>query len=140
MLREKINCLEDECSAYLSPMGWLGIYSICFSQLDGGKDPFPLDWVFYGLIAIGLIRDNEGAVIEDYSTPHIGEIRFDLQDKLLLGIILTPLPVRFSLIYGTWTFQIVQAICPWGARARLPFWTGARSPGVSPGLLFPWAW
>ena len=42
-LREKINCLEGECSAYLSPMGWPGIYSICFSQFDGGKDSFPLD-------------------------------------------------------------------------------------------------
>ena len=28
--REKINCLEGECSTYLSPMGWPGIYSICF--------------------------------------------------------------------------------------------------------------
>ena len=25
-------------STYLSPMGWPGIYSICFSQLDGDKD------------------------------------------------------------------------------------------------------
>ena len=59
-------------------MGWLGIYSICFSQLDGGKDSFPLDGVFPAFIAIGLIRDNKGAVIENYPTSLIGEIRFDL--------------------------------------------------------------
>ena len=29
-LREKMDCLEGECVAYLSPIGWLGIYSICF--------------------------------------------------------------------------------------------------------------
>ena len=61
-MKEKINYLEGECSAYLLPMGWLGIYSICFSQLDGGKDSFPLDRVFSAFIVIGLIRDNEGAV------------------------------------------------------------------------------
>ena len=76
-LREKINCLEGECSAYLSPMGWPGIYSICFSQLDGGEDSFLLDGVFFVFISIGLIRDNEGAVIENYPTSLIGEIRFD---------------------------------------------------------------
>ena len=61
-MKEKINCLEGECSTYLLPMGWLGIYSICFSQLDGGKDSFPLDEVFSVFIVIELIRDNEGAV------------------------------------------------------------------------------
>ena len=59
-------------------MGWPGIYNICFSQLDGGKDSFPLDEVFSAFIAIGLIRDNEGAVIENYPSS---------------------LMVRFSLIY-----------------------------------------
>ena len=67
-MKEKINCLESECSAYLSPMGWPGIYSICFSQLGGGKGSFPLVGVFSSFIAIGLIRDNEGAVIENYPT------------------------------------------------------------------------
>ena len=43
-------------------MGSPGIYSICFSQLDGGKDSFPLDGVFSAFIVIGLIRDNEGAI------------------------------------------------------------------------------
>ena len=102
-------------------MGWPGICSICFSQLDGGKDSFPLDGVFSVFIDIRLIRDNEGAVIENYPTSLIGEIRFDLQDKLLLGIILLPLLVRFSLIYRTWAFQIVHAIGPWGERTELPF-------------------
>ena len=52
-------------------------------------------WMGYFLpfITIRLIRDNEGAVIEDYPTSLIGEIRFDLLDKLLLGIILLPLLV-----------------------------------------------
>ena len=59
-------------------MGWSGIYSTCFSQFDGGKDSFPLDWVFSAFIAIGLIRDYEGVVIENYPTSLIGEIRFDL--------------------------------------------------------------
>ena len=31
----------------LSPMGWLGIYSVCFSQLDGDKDS--LVWDFLSL-------------------------------------------------------------------------------------------
>ena len=74
-------------------MGWPGIYGICFSQLDGGKDSLPFDGVFSTFIATGLIRDNEEAVIEDYPTSLIGEIRFDLLDKLLLGIILLPLLV-----------------------------------------------
>ena len=85
-------------------MGWPGIYNICFSQLDGGKDSFPLNGVFSAFIAIGLIRDNEGVVIENYPSSLICDSRFDLQDKLLLGIILLPLLVRFSLIYKTWTF------------------------------------
>ena len=102
-------------------MGWPGIYSICFSQFEGDKDSFPLDGVFFAFIAIGLIRDNEGAVIENYPTSLISEIQFDLQDKLLLGIILLPLLVRFSLIYRTWAFQIVHAIGPWGERTGLQF-------------------
>ena len=73
-MKENINCLEGECSAYLSRMGWHGIYSICFSQLDGGKDSFPLDGVFSAFIVIGLIRYNEGAVIENYPTSLICEI------------------------------------------------------------------
>ena len=77
-MKENINFLESECFAYLSLMGWPGIYSIRFSQLDGGKDSFPLDRVFSAFIAIGLIRDNVGAVIDNYPTSLIGEIQFDL--------------------------------------------------------------
>ena len=47
LMREKIDCLEGECVAYLSPMGWPGIYSVCFSQLDGDKDS--LVWDFLSL-------------------------------------------------------------------------------------------
>ena len=72
-------------------MGWPGIYSICFSQLDGDKDSFPLAGVFFVFIAIGLLRDNEEAVIEYYHISLIDEIWFDLEDKSLLGIILLPL-------------------------------------------------
>ena len=72
-----------------------------FSQLDGGKDSLSLDGGFSTLIAIRLIKDNYGAVIENYPTSLIGEIWFDLQDKQLLGIILLPLMMRFCLIYKT---------------------------------------
>ena len=58
LMKEKINYLQGECSAYLSPMGWPGICSICFSQLDGGKDSLSFDGGFSALIAIILIRDN----------------------------------------------------------------------------------
>ena len=59
-------------------MGWPDIYSICFSQFDDDKDSFPLAGVFSAFIAIGLLRDNEEAFIEDYPTFFIGEIWFDL--------------------------------------------------------------
>ena len=55
---EKINCLESEFSAYLSPMGWPGIYSRCFSRLDGDKNSLLLDEGFSFLIVVKLIRDN----------------------------------------------------------------------------------
>ena len=69
-------------------MGWPGIYSICFSQLDSDKDSFPLVGIFSAFIATGLLSDNEEAVIEDYPTFLIDEIWFVLEDKSLLGIIL----------------------------------------------------
>ena len=79
---ENINCLGNEVlvhkSAFLSPMRWPGIYSICFSQLDGDKDSLLLDGGFSFHIAVRLIKDNWKAV---------------------LGIILLPLLVRFGLIY-----------------------------------------
>ena len=48
---ENINYLGNEVLmhkfAYLSPMGWPGIYSICFSQLDGDKNSLLLDGGFF---------------------------------------------------------------------------------------------
>ena len=55
-------------------MGWLRIYSICFSQLDDNKDSPSLDGGFSVLIAVRLIKDNYGAVIENYLTFLISEI------------------------------------------------------------------
>ena len=80
-------------------MGWPGIYSTCFSQLDGDKDSLLLDGGFSFLIAVRLIRDNWKSVIGNYPTSLIGGIWFDLQDKQLLGNILLSLLVRFVLIY-----------------------------------------
>ena len=61
-VEENINCLRNEVlvhkSAYLSPMGWPGIYSICFSQLDDDKDFLSLDGGFSVLIPVRLIMDN----------------------------------------------------------------------------------
>ena len=56
-------------------MGWPGIYSICLSQLDGSKDSFSLDGEFSVFIDIRLIRDNDEAVIKNYPTSLIGDVR-----------------------------------------------------------------
>ena len=56
--KKRSTALESECSAYLSPVGWPGIYSICFSLLDCDKDSFLLDEGFFVFIAVRLIRDN----------------------------------------------------------------------------------
>ena len=99
-MKENINCLGNKVlvhkSAYLSPMGWPGIYSICFSQLDGDKDSLLLDGGFSFLIAVRLISDNWKAVIGNYLTSLICEIWFDLQDKQLFRIIILRLLVRFG--------------------------------------------
>ena len=84
---------------YFSPMGWPGIYSICFSQFDDNKDSPSFDEGFSAFIAVRLLKDNWGAVIENYPTSLICEIWFDSQDKQLLIIILLPLMIRFDLIY-----------------------------------------
>ena len=44
--------------AYFSPMGCPGIYSRCFSQLDGDKDSLLLDEGFSFFIDVRSIRDN----------------------------------------------------------------------------------
>ena len=80
-------------------MGWLGIYSRCFSQLEGVKDSPLLDGGFSFLIAVRLIRNNWKTIIMNYLTSLIDEIWFDLQNKQLLRIILLSLLVRFGLIY-----------------------------------------
>ena len=119
-MKEKINCLEGECSAYLSPMGWPCIYSICFSQLDGGKDSFLLDGGCSFLIVVRLIRDNWETVIRNYPTSLIDEIWFDLQDKQLLGIILLPLLMRFSPTCRMWAFIQLPMLSAFG-EGRLGF-------------------
>ena len=83
-------------------MGWLGIYSLCFSQFDGDKDSLLLDGGFSFLIAVRLIRNNWKAVIENYPNSLIGEIWFDLQNKQLLGNLLLSLLVSKST-YLHWT-------------------------------------
>ena len=80
-MREKINCLEGECVAYLSPRGWPGTYNVCFSQFDGDKDSLLLEAGFSFLIAVRLIRNNWKIVIGNYPTFLIGEIWFDFHDK-----------------------------------------------------------
>ena len=70
-----MDCLEGECVAYLSPMRWPGIYSICFSQLDGDKDSLLLDEGFSFLIDVKFIRDNWKVVIENYPTSLIGDVK-----------------------------------------------------------------
>ena len=109
-MEENINYLGNEVLvhkfAYLSPMGWPGIYSICLSQLDGDNDSLLLDEGFSFLIVVRLIRDNWKTVIRNYPTSLIDEIWFDLQDKQLLGIILLPLLVRFGLIYRIWALVL----------------------------------
>ena len=45
--------------------------------MDGGKDSFPFDEIFSTFIVIELIRNNEGKVIENYSSSLIGDIWFD---------------------------------------------------------------
>ena len=53
-LREKGECLgclvlASEC-AYLSPLGWPCICSVCYSQFEGRKDSLPLDEIFLAFI------------------------------------------------------------------------------------------
>ena len=50
--KNRLTALGGKCSAYLTPMGWPGIYSKCFSQLDDGKDSLLLDGGFSTLIAV----------------------------------------------------------------------------------------
>ena len=58
----KINCLEGECVAYLSLMGWPGIYSMYFPNLMVIRSLS--HWMGYSLpiLIADLIRDIEGAI------------------------------------------------------------------------------
>ena len=53
-MREKRECLDclvlSSEYAYLSPLGWPCIYSVCYSQFEGRKDSFPLDEIFLAFI------------------------------------------------------------------------------------------
>ena len=95
-----------------------------------------MDGVFFAFIAIGLIRDNEGAVIENYPSSLIGEIRFNLQDKLLLGIILLPLlgEIWFDLL----DMGFLDCPCYWplGRTNWAPFLGQCQGPGRFTGLTF----
>ena len=46
--------------AYLSPMGWPCIYSICFLSWMVNRIFFPLDWYYLPLLV--LVKDIERAV------------------------------------------------------------------------------
>ena len=47
--------------AYLSSMGWPGIYSVYYSQLEGSKDFFSIGWDISCLYRI-LVRDIEEVI------------------------------------------------------------------------------
>ena len=61
-MREKIDCLEGECFAYLSPRGWLDIYSVCFPNWMVIRILSHLMGYLLFLLISDLIRDMEGAV------------------------------------------------------------------------------
>ena len=140
-VEENINCLGNEVlvhkSAYLLPMGWPGIYSICFSQLNGDKDSLLLDERFSFLISIRLIRDNWKAIIGNYPTSLICEIWFDLHYKQLLRIILPSLLVRFGLIYRIWALvlglylgDVIKGLLLVLSPFLIPLWAGVLGLGT----------
>ena len=59
---------------------------------------------------------------------------------MLLGIILFPLSMGFSLICRIWPFPIAHVIGLWGERTGPLFWAGARGLGVSLDAPRLWAW
>ena len=68
---------------YLSPMGWPGIYSICFPSLMMIR--ILSHWTRYFLLlsVSDLIRDTDRAIYLESSSFLIGEIRLDPPDELL---------------------------------------------------------
>ena len=79
-MREKIDCLEGECVAYLSPMGWPDIYSISFPNWMVIR--IHSHWTGYFLfLSVSDLIDR--ALYLELSFFLIGGIRLDLQDELL---------------------------------------------------------
>ena len=77
-MREKIDCLEGECVAYLSPMGWPDIYSICFPSSMVIRILSHWTRYFLPLSVSNLIWDIERTVYLELSSFLIGGIRLDL--------------------------------------------------------------
>ena len=61
-MREKIDCLEGECSAYLLPRGWHDIYSVCVPNWMIVRILSHWMRYFMPLSISDLIRDIEEAV------------------------------------------------------------------------------
>ena len=69
--------------AYLSPMGWPGIYSICFPSWMMIRILSHWTGYFLLLSVSDLIRDTDRAVYLESSSFLIGGIRLDPLDELL---------------------------------------------------------
>ena len=82
-MREKIDCLEGECVAYLSPMWWPCIYSIRFPSWMVIRIPSHWTGYFLPLLVLDWIKDIERAVYLELSLPLIGGILLDRRDELL---------------------------------------------------------
>ena len=141
---------------------WGGLVFIAYVFLNWRVIRILPHWMryFLSLSVSDSIRDIKGVVYLELSFSLIGEIRLDLQDelfianylifldgeiylasrdKILLGIILLPLLVGFSLICRMWAFPITHVISLWGERTGLSFWASFRDLGVSLGLPLLWA-
>ena len=81
-LREKIDRLEGECVAYLSPMGWSCIYSRCFTSWMVIRIISHWMGYFLPLLISDSIKDIESAVYLELSLSLIGGTPLDLQDEL----------------------------------------------------------
>ena len=81
-MREKIDCLEGECVAYLSPMGCPCIYSRCFTSWMVIRILSHWMRYFLPLLISDSIKDIESAVYLELSLSLIGGIPLDLQDEL----------------------------------------------------------
>ena len=73
-----MDCLEGECVAYLLPMGWPGIYSICFPSWMVIRILSHWTVYFLPLSVSNSIWDIARAVCLELSSFLIGGIRLDL--------------------------------------------------------------